>query len=97
MDRTCNAQGSADYLKLNPKGRIPVSSDDGLVLFEAAAITMHLADRHPQATLAPPPGTPERGHFVQADGLFNQHALGGVHALVLPPGTMSPILPRPTA
>ena len=40
-------------------------TDDGLVLFEAAAITMHLADRHPQAMLAPPPGTPERGHFYK--------------------------------
>ena len=65
VDRTHNAQGSADYLKLNPNGRIPVLTDDGLVLFEAAAITMHLADRHPQAMLAPPPGTPERGHFYK--------------------------------
>ena len=65
VDRTRNAQGSAGYLKLNPNGRIPVLTDDGLVLFEAAAITMHLADRHPQAMLAPPPGTPERGHFYK--------------------------------
>lgn len=65
VDRTRNAQGSADYLKLNPNGRIPVLTDDGLVLFEAAAITMHLADWHAEAMLAPPPGTPERGHFYK--------------------------------
>lgn len=26
---------------------------------------MHLADQHPEAMLAPPPGTPERGHFYK--------------------------------
>ena len=65
VDRTRGAQQSAEYLKLNPNGRIPVLMDGDIVLFEAAAITMHLADRHPEAALAPPIGTPERGQFYK--------------------------------
>jgi len=65
VDRTQDAQRSADYLRLNPNGRIPVLVQGDLVLFEAAAITLHLADQHPEAGLAPPPGTPERAQFYK--------------------------------
>lgn len=66
LDRDKNAHKSADYLKLNPHGRIPtLVGDDGLVLYETAAICMHLADRHPRAKLAPEPGSAERAHFYK--------------------------------
>ena len=65
VDRTRDAQKSADYLRLNPNGRIPVLIDGDLVLFETAAIVLHLVDRHPEAGLAPPPGTPERAQFYK--------------------------------
>jgi glutathione S-transferase len=35
------------------------------VLYETAAICLHLADTHPQAVLAPLLGTPERAHFYK--------------------------------
>ena len=57
VDRAANAHKSADYLKLNPNGKIPVLVDGDLVLYETAAIVMHLVDTHPQAGLAPAPGT----------------------------------------
>jgi glutathione S-transferase len=60
VDRNKNAHKSAEYLKLNPTGRIPVLVDGDLVLFEAAAICLHLADRHPEAALAPALGSVER-------------------------------------
>src|ERR1700751_2441098 len=56
VDRTMNAQKSKDYLKINPNGRIPTLVDAELVLFEAAAIVLHLVDRHPEAGLAPEVG-----------------------------------------
>jgi glutathione S-transferase len=56
---------SAAYLKLNPHGRVPTLVADGETLFEAAAIVMHLADRHPKAKLAPAPTEPERGRYYQ--------------------------------
>lgn len=65
VDRANNAQKSAEYLRLNPNGRIPVLTDGDLVLFETAAIAMHLADRHQEAGLAPPLGTGERAQFYK--------------------------------
>jgi glutathione S-transferase len=62
---TQNAQKSAEYLRLNPSGRIPVLVQGELVLFESAAITLHLADQHPETGLAPPIGTSERANFYK--------------------------------
>ncbi len=68
VDRAAGAHKSAEYLKLNPNGLIPVFVDDQslgadgtpLVLYETAAICMHLADTHPGAALLPALATRER-------------------------------------
>ena len=60
VDRAHNAHKSAGYLALNPNGLIPVLVDGPLVLYEAAAICLHLADRVPEAGLLPPLGTAPR-------------------------------------
>ena len=65
VDRTQGAHKSPDYLKLNPNGLIPVLVDGDLVLYETAAILMHLADTHPQAQLAPALGTAERAQYYK--------------------------------
>jgi glutathione S-transferase len=65
VDRGQNAQKSPEYLALNPNGRIPVLVDGDLVLFETAAIALHLADKHPQSGLAPAIGTAERAQFYK--------------------------------
>ncbi len=65
VDRTQAAHKQPDYLKLNPNGLIPVLVDGELVLYETAAISLHLADAHPGAALAPPLGTRERAHFYK--------------------------------
>jgi glutathione S-transferase len=65
VDRTVGAQKSPAYLKLNPNGLIPVLADGELVLYETAAICLHLADTHPQAKLAPAVGSAERAHFYK--------------------------------
>ena len=54
-----------DYLAIQPWGRVPALIADGQPMFEAAAICMHLADRHPQKELAPKPGTAERARYYQ--------------------------------
>lgn len=54
-----------EYLKLNPKGLVPVLTSGDDAFTESAAIVMHLADRHPEAKLAPEPGTPERARYYQ--------------------------------
>ena len=65
VDRTKSAQKSTAYLKLNPNGLIPVLVDGEFVLYETAAVCLHLADTHTKAGLAPALGTPERAHFYK--------------------------------
>ena len=65
VDRTTGAHKSPAYLALNPNGLIPVFVDGDLVLYETAAICLHLADTHPDAALAPALGGPERAHFYK--------------------------------
>ena len=65
VDRANQAHLSPESLRLNPNGLIPVLTDGDLVLYEAAAICLHLVDTHPLAGLAPAVGTRERGHFYK--------------------------------
>ncbi len=65
LDFERREQKSARYLAINPAGRVPTLLIDGQVLTESAAIAMHLADLHPQAGLAPTPGTPARGDYYR--------------------------------
>ena len=65
VDRAGGEHKSAAYLRLNPNGLIPVSVDGDLVLYETAAIVLHLADTHPAAGLAPALGTVEGAHFYK--------------------------------
>ena len=65
VDTATGAHKRPDYLKLNPHGRVPTLADGDLVIYEAAAITLHLADMNPKAGLAPALGTPERARFYQ--------------------------------
>jgi glutathione S-transferase len=54
-------KSGADFRTINPKGYVPaLQLDDGQVLTEAAVIVQYIADRKPEAKLAPPAGTRER-------------------------------------
>lgn len=65
VDRMQNKHKDPGYLKLNPNGLIPVLTDGDLVLYETAAIVLHLCDTHPQVKLAPEIGTAARAHFYK--------------------------------
>jgi glutathione S-transferase len=65
VDRAAGAHKRPEHLRLNPNGLLPVLVDRELVLYETAAIVLHLCDRHPGAALAPAVGTDERGHFYK--------------------------------
>ncbi|HWB77891.1 MAG TPA: glutathione transferase GstA [Nannocystaceae bacterium] len=61
-----------DYLAINPKGYVPaVELDDGEVLTEGPAIVQFLADRKPEAELAPPAGTMARYRLQEMLGFIN--------------------------
>ena len=65
VDFDADAQHDPDYLRLNPRGVVPTLVLDGRAYFESAALLMLLAERHPEAQLAPAPGTPERAAWYQ--------------------------------
>lgn len=61
---------SPEYLRLNPQGKVPVLIDESdpaapQVIYQSAAILLHLADKHPEAALAPVPGSAARGLCYQ--------------------------------
>lgn len=53
------------YLKINPMGKVPAIVHHGVVVTEAAAICVYLADAYPQAKLAPALDDPQRGTYLR--------------------------------
>ena len=54
-----------EHARRHPLGRVPVlETDDGL-LFESAALCLHVADLYPDSGLAPAPGTFARARVYQ--------------------------------
>jgi glutathione S-transferase len=63
VDRSVDAQNSPAYRWLNPHGKIPTLVDGDLVLWETAAITLHLVEkRQPNHLL---PAGAARAHFLK--------------------------------
>jgi len=58
------AHKKPDYLKINPSGKLPALVDGRARVFENAAICMYVAEKFPQARLAPSAGSPERGRYL---------------------------------
>ena len=63
---------SPDFLALSPAGAIPVIEDEGLVLSESLAITLHLARKH---------GGPAGPQDYAEDALMTQWSLYGATAI----------------
>ena len=63
-DITTGAQKTPEYLAINPMGKVPALRDGDATLAEAAAICAYVAERYPQAQLAPPPGDPKRAKYL---------------------------------
>lgn len=60
-----DATRQPDFLALSPAGRVPALEIDGTAIFESGAITQYLLERHPEAGLAPPPGSPGRARYLE--------------------------------
>jgi glutathione S-transferase len=65
VDLEAGEQKGAAYLALNPSGVVPTLLVDGQPVYECAALLMLLAERHPDARLAPAAGTPSRPAYLQ--------------------------------
>jgi GST-like protein len=56
----------ARYKEVNPTRKVPaLALPDGTIMFESAAILIHLALLHPDAKIAPQPGTSRHAVFLQ--------------------------------
>jgi glutathione S-transferase len=75
VDFSRDAQHMPEYLGLNPRGQVPTLVIDGKPYFESAALLMILAERHPEAGLAPPVGSTLRADWYQWIVFFS-NALG---------------------
>ena len=51
--RNGGEQLQADYLALNPEGRVPALADDGQVISQSLAICEYLEEQHPEPRLLP--------------------------------------------
>jgi glutathione S-transferase len=56
---------SAEFLAINPMGKLPTIVVEGTAITETPAIIAWLADAYPAARLAPPIGSPERGSWYR--------------------------------
>ena len=64
-DISTGAQKSPEYLAINPMGKVPALTDGDVAIAESAAICAYVAERVPEAKLAPPLGDPKRGKYLQ--------------------------------
>jgi glutathione S-transferase len=53
------------YLAINPMGKVPAITHNGVIVTETAAICAYLADAFPAANLAPAPRDPARGAYYR--------------------------------
>lgn len=63
LDALKREHKTAEYLKLNPFGKVPVLQDGDFTLFESLAICTYLGDKHNK--LIPKPSTKERALYNQ--------------------------------
>src|SRR5450432_420882 len=64
IDISKGEQREPDYLAINPMGKVPALQDGESTLAEAAAICAYVAERYPQAKLAPPLDDPARAKYL---------------------------------
>ena len=84
----------ADYLAVNPNGRLPAIEDDGFVLWESLAITLYLAKKHGLGRLYPATPEAEAKTWQWSFWALNEVDRGvniwSLHAIRLPPEDRDP-------
>ncbi|MEM6477589.1 MAG: glutathione S-transferase family protein [Pseudomonadota bacterium] len=90
---------SAEFLALNPSGRVPAIELDGALIWESGAIIEVLCERFPETGLGRPPEHPERAlflTFVHFAETISQHsaALTQQHIALYDDAMRSPVVMR---
>jgi glutathione S-transferase len=87
VDFAAGENRSAEYLAINPMGKVPALVDGDIVITEVAAICAYLADKFAHKGFAPPPDSTRRGSYYRylfvpgttLEPLFSLEAAGIVH------------------
>src|SRR6185312_4332274 len=84
----------AEYLAINPNGRLPAIDDGGFVLWESLAITLYLAKKHSLGGLYPATPEAEAKTWMWTLWALNEVDRGvniwSLHAIRLPPEDRDP-------
>ena len=64
-DISAGAQKTPEFLTINPMGKVPALTDGSAAIAESAAICAYVAERYPDAKLAPPVGDPKRADYLK--------------------------------
>jgi glutathione S-transferase len=62
--RTSDGGGAVDPSNPHPHGKVPAIDDDGVIVFESAAIALYLTDKFPKNGIGPVVGDPRRGPYL---------------------------------
>ncbi len=65
IDLSTGAQKTPEFLAINPMGKVPALTDGDIAIAESAAICAYVAERFPDAKLAPPLGDSHRAKYLQ--------------------------------
>ena len=65
LDLTKNEQRGAEYLGVNPMGKVPAIVHQGALVTEQGAVYAYLADLYPEAGITPAIGDPLRGPYLR--------------------------------
>lgn len=63
-DQEAKAKVDPDFFNASPMGKVPALADGEVKLADSAAIALYVADRYPQAGLAPAIDHPDRGRYL---------------------------------
>ena len=62
--RRGDGSGALDPANPHPHGKVPVISDDGMIVFESAAVALYLTDKFPANGIGPVIGDAHRGAYL---------------------------------
>ena len=65
LNMKAGEQRKAEYLAVNPMGKVPAIRHGDALVTEQGAVFLYLADLYPEAGLAPPIGDPLRGPYLR--------------------------------
>ena len=89
--RSRDGTGVVDPANPHPHGKVPAIADDGVVVFESAAVTLYLTDRFPQNRIGPVNGDPQRGAYLSwlayYAGVFEPALISKFMKVEVPRGT----------